>query len=138
MKKRQNMPVWLGSTKWFWPSIFLDFAEPSKRQSKTQNTYCWLSREFDWSRWVSVSSLPPICSPSLGFMRGLEKSKQVNLDVRNIFAENHWRCSQGLKQLAYFRTCVSKLGVWNQDEDSGSVNEQFCCFCSSSAASLDI
>jgi hypothetical protein len=32
-----------------------------------------LARWFDWSRWVAISSLPSICSPSFSFIGGVGK-----------------------------------------------------------------
>jgi hypothetical protein len=31
---RKVKPVWVGSPKWFWPSIFEQFEEAGKRHSK--------------------------------------------------------------------------------------------------------
>jgi hypothetical protein len=33
----------------------------------------WLTISFDWSRWVAISSLIPICSPNFSFMGGVGK-----------------------------------------------------------------
>jgi hypothetical protein len=37
--------------------------------------YFWLANHNDWSRWFAISSLPPICSPSLSCMGGVEGEK---------------------------------------------------------------
>ncbi len=37
---------------------------------------CELARQFDWSKWVAISSLPPICTPSSTLMGGIGEKNQ--------------------------------------------------------------
>jgi hypothetical protein len=53
------------------------------------NTYCWLARLFDWSRWVAIGSLPAFARPVSVFWARLRKSKQLILDVRNTVRGPH-------------------------------------------------
>jgi hypothetical protein len=48
--------------------------EPVKSYFLTDTYYFCLVREFDWSRWVAISSLPPICSPNFSFMGAIRKN----------------------------------------------------------------
>jgi hypothetical protein len=93
MKKSQNMSVWL-SKMVFWPSIFALFAEAGKRCSKA--AVDWLDSLLGPGGLLFVVS-HPFAVPVLVLWLGLEKSKQLNLNVRNIFAGSHtehcWRCS---------------------------------------------
>ncbi len=34
-------------------------------------TCCWLCRLIDWSKWITVSTLAPICNPSFSFVAGV-------------------------------------------------------------------
>jgi len=58
----------LGSAKSFWTKMLRLVKDTAK-----SNTCCWLARSFDWSRWVAISSLPTICSPSFSSMGGVGK-----------------------------------------------------------------
>jgi hypothetical protein len=62
--------------------------------------YVTLLYAFDWSCWVAISSLPPICNLSFNFLNGGVGEQQkgdYDLDVKNILAgsdtKHHWRCS---------------------------------------------
>jgi hypothetical protein len=33
----------------------------------------WFANHNDWSRWVAISGLPPICTPSFSFKGGVRK-----------------------------------------------------------------
>jgi hypothetical protein len=53
--------------KWFWPSIF------AERQPTGTAQHNLIISAVDWSRWVAISSLPTICSPSFSSMGGVGK-----------------------------------------------------------------
>ncbi len=49
-----------------------------------------MDREFDRSKWIATTSLPPTCSHSFSFMGGVgQKLVTQTLDVRNISAGSH-------------------------------------------------
>lgn len=64
-----------------------------------------------------VSYAPPICCPSVTFTGGVVKSRELNLNVKNIFAgshtEHHWRCSYpGPKLMNMFIKCYCSPIAW--------------------------
>ncbi len=59
-------------------------AMKSNKYDSTAAPYFLQANHNDWCRWFAISSLPPICSPSLILWVSLEKSIKLNLDVRNI------------------------------------------------------
>jgi hypothetical protein len=95
-KKGQKMLDGFGSSKWFWPRIF------AERQPTGTAQHSLISA-VDCSRWVAISSPPPICSCKGGV-------GSINLDVRNTFAgskntEGCWKCFK----IAYLVWLVSTL-----------------------------
>jgi hypothetical protein len=85
IKKSQNMLVRL--TAFLHTRLVNGIAKPNSLL-----LIAWIVRF--WSRWVALSSPPPTClpagRPSFSFMGevGEKKSKQLNLDVRNIIARS--------------------------------------------------
>jgi hypothetical protein len=76
--------------KWFWPSIFTQFAEAGKRQSKSlTSSVDWLDSSLGPGELLLVVISYLFAVPVLVMGVGLEKSKELNLDVRNIFAVSH-------------------------------------------------
>jgi hypothetical protein len=75
-----------GSAKWFWPDISAEAEQilTPDREESVMNVITMLLPgsdsliHNDWSRWVAISGLPPICTtPSFTLVLwvGLEKSK---------------------------------------------------------------
>jgi hypothetical protein len=95
----------LSSGKTVFNCIFALFAEAGKRHSKDMhllensviNMISLLLHVFDWSRWFAISSSHLFAIPLSVLWVALEKSKQLNLDVRNMFVGSHiepcWGCS---------------------------------------------
>ncbi len=55
--------------------------------------HVWLANHNDSFTWFSINILPPICNPNLVLLMGLEKTKKLNLNVKNIFATSHFNMS---------------------------------------------
>jgi hypothetical protein len=59
----------------FGPALFAQFVEVGEGIAKAYHLLL-IGKQFDWPRWVAISSLPPICIQSFSFMGGV--GKKVN------------------------------------------------------------
>jgi hypothetical protein len=80
MKKTQKRPIWLDQQNGFDPAAFLhSFLRLVKGTAKPTTCHINMMQLLlpivsDWPiRWFSISSLPPIYSPSFSFMGGVAK-----------------------------------------------------------------
>jgi hypothetical protein len=56
---------------------------------------CWLARTFDWSRWVAISSLQSLCSPSFSFKSEVGKKRTTQLGNEKSYLQGHILSSIG-------------------------------------------
>jgi hypothetical protein len=116
MKKSQNTSIWL--SKVFLAQQFCTWCWGWQKTQHTlkANTYCWLARLFDWSRWVAIGSLPAFARPVSVFWARLRKSKQLILDVRNTVrgpdTEHGWSCSKNFSNKLQWDFCTTKY--WSE------------------------
>ncbi len=70
----------------------------------TAAQYFWLAHHNDWSRWFAVVVPYLFAVPVSVLWVGLQKSTQLNLDVKNIFSGSHTeqleRCSKAMSKYA--------------------------------------
>jgi hypothetical protein len=88
--------------------------EECNKWDLTADPYFWFVNHNDWSRWFALSSSHLFALPRSVLWVGLEKSKQLNLDVTNIFAESHTQHPVGMLELPisphYVFICSLGLG----------------------------
>jgi hypothetical protein len=64
--------------------LIMHCAEAGERHLQSLTPHSWLAKQFDWFRWVAITSLRPFCNLSFSLMGWAgNKSKQLNLDMRN-------------------------------------------------------
>jgi hypothetical protein len=65
--------------------------EEYNKYDMTRAPCFWLANHNDWSRWFAVSSSHLFAVPISVLRVALGKSKQLNLDVKNIFCRiTYW------------------------------------------------